>query len=151
METLEEINQEIKKMGYSTFIPRMERPNFYRIEEGIILRVYPIINSIEMEPDNPTGASINGQNVVALFVPKKFKGSPGDRPYSQADIQANIVNIDVPFDTLIENFNVYDVDDKWILSVKTTLSQVSKTSLRDSRGDPIYAISTALIPKLKPK
>ena len=55
------------------------------------------------------------------------------------------------FTILDENFNTYDVGSKWILSVKTALSQISKTKLFNNLGEPIYLVSTTLIPKVKPR
>lgn len=50
------------------------------------------------------------------------------------------------FTILDENFNTYDVGSKWILGVKTALSQISKTKLFNNLGEPIYLVSTTLIP-----
>jgi len=45
-------------------------------------------------------------------------------------LAANIEIVDMYFVTLgNEDFNTYDVDHQWILSIKNTLSQVSKTRL----------------------
>ena len=149
--TLDDINKEIKQMGYPPVVPKTERPNFYRIDDGAILRVFPIVNNVFMDPNNPNGAAISAQNVIAIFVPQRLRGTPSDRTYSNTELQANIENSDIGFEPLIENFNVYEIDGKWILSVKTTVSQVTKTRLFDIRGEPIYIVNTAPIPKLKPK
>lgn len=148
---LEQVNDEIKKMGYTPFVARMERPNFYRLEDGSILRVYAILNNLILDPNNPNGAKINAQNVVAIFVPSKLRGTPAIQQYTLADYQANMESPDMVFETLIENFNVYDVDDKWVMSIKTTVSQVSKTRLFNAMGEPIYLVNTTPIPKFKKK
>ncbi|MGI0022487.1 MAG: hypothetical protein ACRD9Q_06465 [Nitrososphaeraceae archaeon] len=148
---LEQINDEIKKMGYTPFITRMERPNYYRLEDGSILRVYSVLNNVIMNQQNPTNANISAQNVVAVFVPTRLRGTPSNQLYTQADYQANMETQDMIFETLIENFNVYEVDDKWIMSIKTTLSQVGKTRLYNTIGEPIYLVNTTPIPKFKPK
>ena len=148
---LNEINEEIKKMGYVPFVTRMERPNFYRLEDGSILRVYSILNSLIMDPANPQNAQINAQNIMTVFVPQRLRGTPSMQVYTQADYQANMENPDMTFETLIENFNVYEVNEKNVMSVKTTVSQVGKTKLFNSVGEPVYLVNTTPIPKFKPK
>ena len=58
---------------------------------------------------------------------------------------------DMEFETIFEDFNQYDLDGKFILGLKTSLSQVSRTKLHNMRGEPIYLINTAPIPKITSK
>lgn len=104
-----------------------------------------------MDTQNLTNAKINAQNVITVFVPSRLRGTPVIQAYTPADYQANMDNRDMNFETLIENFNVYEVDDKWVMSIKTTVSQVSKTKLFNMAGEPIYIVNTSPIPKFKPK
>jgi len=55
------------------------------------------------------------------------------------------------FTTIIEDFNEYEVDSKQILSIKTSISQISKCKLFNNIGEPIYLVTTAVIAKSKPK
>lgn len=148
---IEEINNEIRGMGYTPFIPKTERPNFYRLDDGAIIRIYPILNALYLNHSQMESMQMNIQSNVSTFVPKRLRADPSNRSYTQEELQSNIDVYDMEFTILDENFNTYDVDSKWILSVKTALSQVSKTKLFSNLGEPIYLVSTTLIPKVKPR
>jgi len=148
---IEEINNEIRGMGYTPFVPKTERPNFYRLDDGAIIRIYPILNALYLNPSQMESMQMNIQSNVSTFVPKRLRSDPSNRSYTQEELQTNIDVYDMEFTILDENFNTYDVDSKWILSVKTALSQVSKTKLFSNLGEPIYLVSTTLIPKVKPR
>jgi hypothetical protein len=151
MTTVDEMNKEIKLMGYVPFIPKSENPNYYRLDEGTILRVYPILNNLTLNPAQADSLQVNVQNIIATFVPKKLRGIPSAKSYTQQELQANIEVFDMPFTTLTEDFNVYEVDSKQILSIKTTVSQISKSKLFSNNGEPIYLVATAIVAKSKPK
>ena len=58
---------------------------------------------------------------------------------------------DMDFEVIFEEFNRYDLGDPFILSVKTTLSQVTRLKLYNSQGEPVYVVNTAPVPKIKRK
>jgi hypothetical protein len=89
--------------------------------------------------------------VITIFVPKELRGTHSRKVYSNAKLQSDIENIDIDFKHLIENFYGYKIDEKWILSFKTTVSEITKTRLFDVHGEPIYIIRTASILKFKQK
>jgi hypothetical protein len=138
-------------MGYVSFIPKSENPNYYRLDEGTILRVYPILNNLTLNPAQDGTVQVNVQNIIATFVPKKLRGTPSTKSYSQQELQTNIEIFDMAFSTIIEDFNTYEVDSNQILSIKTTVSQISKTRLFNNIGEPIYLVVTAIVAKSKPK
>jgi len=151
--TNRELDSKIKRMGYSTFEVKLEKPNYYQLEDKTILKVYPILNNLFMDKGkNPEGASVSTQNVVSAFVPEKLIGKPGPLKQLTIDaIAANIDKMDMSFDVISEHFNEYVVDNKWLLSVKTTLSQVNRSKFRNNAGEPIYHVNTTPVVKLKPK
>ena len=91
--------------------------------------------------------SINAQSIVTAFIPKRLRKQPSNILYTQNDYVKNIDMEDMEFEVIFEDFNQYDLDEKFILSLKTTLSQVSRTKLYNIRGEPIYLTNTAPIPK----
>ena len=146
-----DLAEDFKKMGYTPFTVKIERPNFYQLTDGSILKIYSILNSVELDPAKLNGVSINAQSVVTAFVPKKLRGQPPNISYTQEDYVKNIDMEDMEFETIFEDFNQYDLDGKFILGLKTSLSQVSRTKLHNMRGEPIYLINTAPIPKITSK
>ena len=148
---VKDLADDLRKMGYTPFTVKIERPNFYRLEDGSILKVHPIVSGIEIDLSDMDGISVNSQNVVAVFVPKKLRHQPSNVLYTQADYIKNIDKEDMEFEPIFEDFNQYDLDGKFIFSLKTSLTQVSRTKLYNGRGEPIYLINAAPIPKIKNK
>jgi hypothetical protein len=149
MTTIDSINEEIRKMGYPSFVPRTEKPNFYRLDDGTILRLYPILNSLT--PTQKHAFQFNIQNNISTFVPKQLRGTPSEVSYDQQQLQENIEVFDLSFRPMIEDFNEYEVDSKQILSIKTTPAQISKSKFFNNLGEPIYLVATTMIVKVKPK
>lgn len=144
-----EINNELKTMGYTPFVTRIEKPNYYRVEDHTIVRLYPLLMHLTIsatQNQSIQSIQLNIQNVVSTYVSPQLHGNISTRTYSQEELQQAIDRYDMHFDILEENLT-----SKWILNVKTTLSQISKTKLFNNLGEPIYLITTALIPKIKPK
>jgi len=56
---IEEITNEIREMGYTPFIPKTERPNFYRLDDGAIIRIYPILNALYLNPSQQESMQMN--------------------------------------------------------------------------------------------
>jgi len=113
--------------------------------------VYSILNGVVFDPTRPDGININAQNVVGVYIPKKLRGTPSNVIYTQTEYNKNMDVEDMSFETISEDFNQYDLDGKFILSVKTALSQVSRVKLYNTRGEPIYLVNTAPVPKIKRK
>jgi hypothetical protein len=95
MTTVDEINHEIKLMGYAPFVPKSENPNYYRLHDGTILRVYPILNNLTVNPTQGDSVQVNIQNNVATFVPKELRGTPSTKSYTPQELQANIEVFDM--------------------------------------------------------
>jgi hypothetical protein len=151
MSTIDDINKEIRQMGYASFIPRTEQPNYYRLDDGTILRLYPVLNNVIPNPIQANALQFNIQNNISTFVPKQLRGTPPGISYNSQQLEENIDVYDLGFRALIEDFNVYEVDSKQVLSIKTTIAQVSRSKLFNNFGEPIYKVATSMIAKAKPK
>ena len=145
---VKDLAEDFRKMGYTPFTVKIERPNFYRLSDGSILKLYSILNGIELDQAKLEAISINAQSIVTAFIPKNLRKQPSNIVYTQKDYIKHMDEEDMAFDVIFEDFNQYDLDGKFILSLKTTLSQVSRTKLYNIRGEPIYLTNTAAIPKI---
>jgi hypothetical protein len=97
------------------------------------------------------GYAFKGQNVVSIsHFPKEFKGSPSSRIYTPEELQASIVNENVRYSTLVEEWNEYAAEDGANIRVKITVVKVSKTNKTDNEGEPIYIVKTSLLPQITP-
>ncbi len=127
--------------------------NVYQLEDGPILRVkYVLARVVKQKVAGATaGYAFKGQNVVSLsHFPEELRGSPSTRMYTPEELQASVVNENVRYSTLVEEWNEYATEDGATIRVKITVIQVSKTNKIDKEGDPMYLVKTSLFPQITP-
>lgn len=127
--------------------------NLYQLEDGTILRVKYVLTRVVRQRDTVgrIGYAFKGQNVVSLSnFPKELKGPPSPRMYTPEELQASIVNDNVRYSTLEEEWNEYIAEDGANIRVKITVIKVSKTNKTDNEGEPIYLVATSLLPQIIP-
>ena len=145
----EEILDNLKDMGYILASPRALYPSYYKLADGTIIKALININYLIPDPQSPQGFAINSTNTVSAFVPRENRHPELFKEYNPADILKSVVDDDVNFEVLRENFSVYDLSNDMVLSVKTVVGQIRKTSLYTRDGEPIYHINTNPIIKAK--
>ena len=81
-----------------------------------------------------------GSNViVASTVPPSMKGLPSNQAYTLEQIAKAVTEPDLPVETVKEEWNEYNADGTKV-SIKVVATIISKTSLFDQTGDPIYHV-----------
>lgn len=145
----EEILASIRDMGYIMATPRALYPSFYKLNDGTIIRALIHINYLLPDPQSPQGFAVNSINTVSAFVPKEKRNPRVYVPYNPAELNASIIEDDVEFEVLRENFSVYDLSNDLVLSVKTVVGQIKKSKFLTKDGEPIYSVNTNPILKVK--
>lgn len=149
----EEIIGDIKNMGYVIASPRKVYPSYYRLADRTVLKIVVNINYLLPAPQRPEGFNINQTNIISAHVPKEKRKPEAFVPYTPAEIgsDVNIIEEDVEFDVLQENFSVYDLSNGFVLSLKPVLGQVKKTKFYTTDGEPLYTVNINPVLKLKKK
>jgi len=127
--------------------------NRYELESGSILRTKYVLNGLtkQLQEGDKTGYSAKGQNIVTLsHIPFDKRGRPAERPYSPPEIQSAIINEDVRYTTLREEWNEYVAEDGARVRVKLTVVRVASTSLYNMEGGPIYHVNSSVMVQIKP-
>ncbi len=146
---IEEVDGWIKDMSYITVTPKIIEPSYYKLKDGTIIKALIHINHLTPNPKSPDGFAVNSQNIVVVYVPKDKRNPMAFQPFNPAEILNNIIDDDMEPEPLRENFSVYDLSNGMILSVKTVAGQIKKTNFYTQDGEPIYAVSTTPIVKVK--
>ncbi len=107
------------------------------------------INHLLQNQFDPNGASLNSAVDIHVFVPQNARNPNGRRLEPNMNITSSIVDEDIECNTLKEEFNVYNLSNDTILSVKTVVGQVRKTDLYNIEGEPIYNIDSQPVIKFK--
>lgn len=147
----EEIDANIKDMGYVIATPRALYPSYYKLPDKTIIKALVSINYLIPDPTSPEGYSINSNNMISAFVPKENRRPEKFQQYDPNELQTGIIDDDMDVEVLRENFSVYDLSNGMVLSVKTVVGQIRKTKFFTRDGEPVYLINTNPIIKVKKK
>ena len=139
---------------YIDIISAKEGWNEYELEDKTILKAkFALIKVIKEKVYDPSGNpvySFNSRNLMGIFSARELRGTPDQRRYNAKKIADNVEKEDLDIKPLKpEVWSVYRLKDGTTLSIKLTLVKVSRTSLKDARGEPIYSIRTQPIVKVK--
>ena len=148
---LKNIYNSVKEMGYIIATPRRSlEPSFYKLSKNdIIVSALIKANYCTSHPTEFNNASINTSTNVHIFVP--IKNRKKNYMSQNIDPKINIVEEDIEYDILKENFNVYDLSNDVIMSVKTVVAQINRTDSYSNEGEPVYSINVQPIVKFKKK
>ena len=150
MMSIEEIHQNILGMDYVIATPRQKpMPSFYKLADGTILSVLIKVNHLIPNIINPNDMSANFTSEIQCFIPQSNRGMSGMQVGDLTNV--TIIDEDMKYTTLKEDFNVYDMSNGTVVSVKTVLVQVKKTDQYNKEGEPIYNVITQPIVKITGK
>lgn len=138
-------------MGYLTVTPRQTYPSLYKLSDGAILKVVVHLNHLLPDPRQLDNFTVSSTNILTPYVPREKRRPEAFQPYSSEDLNADIVEEDMDFEVLQENFSVYDLSNGFVLSLKPVLGQVKKTKLYTKEGEPVYTGNINPVLKIKRK
>ena len=147
---IDEIVNRIKDMGYILATPqRAPIPSFYELDGGTILSALVAVNHLLQDPTNPNDVSINSSISISVYVPPNNRNPRGKQADPDKQVVPSIIDEDVQCDILREEFNVYNLSNNMVMSVKTVAGQIRKTDLYNDRGEPTYNIDWQPVIKFK--
>jgi hypothetical protein len=145
----EEIYADIKQMGYILAKSKRQYPSLYKLADGTIIKIEVLVSHLVPDPRRPEGFNINSQNIISSFVPTEKRKPEAFTPYSTQELNVGIVDEDLDFVVLQENFSAYELSNDFILSVKPVLAQVKKTKFYSITGEPVYTMNFNPVIKFK--
>jgi hypothetical protein len=90
--------------------------------------------------------AVGSSLVFTVTPPKELKGTPDNQTRTQQEIIAGIIDPNVPFDTVKEDWSEYDVEGVRV-ETKTIATIIAKSKYFDNVGDPIYNVTYQTIMK----
>ena len=117
--------------------------NKYQIMDNSILKTRSILKKVQriMKDDKPS-FNMDIQTLVVIYADSKLKGTPNPKPISNEEMIKAMDKSDMRYDTISQEFNEYLLDEGTKLKIFTNVTRVSRTSLKDKKGDPIYQVQT---------
>jgi len=145
----EEVIQNIRDMGYVNVELATHHPSYYKLDDNTIIKALVQIHALIPNPRNPEGFSVSSTNIINAYVPKENRNPEAFVQYTSQQLNEGIVNEDVNFEVLRENFSVYKLSNGLTLSVKTVVGQIKKSRYFTQDGEPVYIVNTQPIIKVK--
>ena len=125
--------------------------NKYQLADNSILKTRTILKKIErvMEGDK-ISFTMDAQTLTVIYADPDLKGTPNTRRITKDDIIKAMDKPDMRYDTLSQEFNEYLLDDGTKIKIFTNVTGVSRTTLKDAKGDPVYSINSSNNIEIKP-
>ena len=125
--------------------------NKYHIVDNSILKTRTVLKKIErvMNGDK-VSFSVDAQTLTVIYPDIALKGTPNPRPITKKDILDSVDKPDMHYDTLSQEFNEYHLDDGTKIKIFTNVTTVSRTTLKDPKGDPVYNVKSTNTVEIKP-
>lgn len=128
--------------------------NKYSLNDGTHIKSrYILIKLKKKEPTSETekpSIGVEGRNVVVTYnVPQNLKGPPSKHIYPPEELRKSIVQDDIRYTTIYEEWNEYIAEDGTRIRVKQTMTRVGRTDKADKNGDPIYFVDHSIMVDVK--
>ncbi len=118
--------------------------NKYKLEDGTIVSVKSVLNNVK-RTINKKGQRYQADvsSHVNVKAQPTLMGRPNTKALSQTDIDSNIEMDDMEFESVALEFSKYKLEDGAKINIQAILVSVSRSSLKNGDGDPIYSLQTA--------
>ncbi len=132
-----------------SFDPIHEGWSIYKTKDGVLIKIRQILLKImlvDVKEDGTGQLSAAGSLFFAVTAPPELKGAPDNRPVTHEQIIAAIVEPEVPFDIVREDWSEYNAEGVKI-ALRLVVTVIAKSSLFDANGEPVYNVNYQMIIK----
>lgn len=117
--------------------------NKYQLADNSILKTRAVLKKVERVTDgDKISFNMDAQTLTVIYAESELMGTPNPRPISKKEMIQSIDKPDMRYDTLSQEFNEYLLDDGTKIKIFTNVTSVSRTSLKNSKGEPVYQVQT---------
>jgi hypothetical protein len=117
----------------------------YDLADNAILKIKISLNRISIE----NGKHDLNLNTVFLVLSNE-RGEPDTRNYSATELQSAIIQDDIRYRTVTQDWNEYVADDGTRIKIQPMVMRVAKTSKFNTKGEPIYWVDTQGTVQIRP-
>jgi hypothetical protein len=107
--------------------------NRYDLSDSTILKVKFVLTKVFKQGSN---YSCDFKPIIIIL--SHERGQPSSGRYTPQEMQSSIIQDDVRHTAIQQDWNEYITDDGTKIKVQPMIMRIAKTSLYDSRGEPIY-------------
>ncbi len=118
--------------------------NKYQISDNSILKTRTILKKIERITDGEKiSYNIDAQTLTVIYADPSLKGPPNPKKITNEELMKSMDKQDMRYDTLSQEFNEYHLDDGSRLKVFTNVTGISRFTIKDVKGDPVYSVNSS--------
>lgn len=127
----------------------------YKLSDGTKMKakimVTKVVRTDQYDPVTSEPIYVfSSTNHFTTICPKELKGEPTTNQLTPEIIQQSITEaLDFESADREEKWNLYNLSDGSVLRVKLELTKISKTSLFEATGDPIYFVNSQNVNRIK--
>jgi hypothetical protein len=129
----------------------------HRISDGSVLRARVFLTGVMLETsiveiesklragEKPRiGLNFRTKNIIEVEAPPELRGKPDMKQMSNAEMKDSIIQKDMPFTTIQQAWNVYEIEGGIILKLRMSPVSIRKTNKFEDRGMPIYNVESSI-------
>ncbi len=133
---------------YLEFKVKKEVWNIYEVIDGSKIKAkFVLIKIVKDELTEKLGLSVNAQKIITVIPPPKLRGPPSSKQLNFQELTDSIVDDDMEFKAIKDDWNVYELEDGTKIKAKLFITSISKTDKFDTLGDPIYSVQSQPVTK----
>ena len=118
--------------------------NKYQLQDNSVLKTRTILKNIRRKiQKNQTEYFIDAQVLTVIYAFADLRGAANLKPISNEEIRKNIDLDDMRYDSMAQDSNEYVLDDGTKIKIHTNITSISRSTLKDSHGDPIYSVQSS--------
>ncbi|MCH7649440.1 MAG: hypothetical protein IIA83_12655 [Thaumarchaeota archaeon] len=123
----------------------------YELNDNTIIKTKFVLTKLfkKIKEDNKPAYTIDGQNITVVLAPQEVKGQPDSKKYTPQEYQKSIIQEDVKYNTISDEWYEYIVDDGTRIRMKATITGIHKTDKFDTNGDRVYLINHNALLQIK--
>ena len=115
--------------------------NRYQLHDNSVLKTRIILKSVRrITQKNETQYLVDTQSLTVVHADPALRGIPNPNQISNDEILKNIEVEGVNYDSLVQDSNEYRLDDGTKIKICNNVTGISRSSLKDRYGDPIYSV-----------
>lgn len=123
----------------------------YELNDTSTLKVKYVLTRLWKKiQDNKPSYRIDGQTHTVMLIPPELRGPIDTRTYSKEELESSIVQDEVRYNTISEEWYEYIVDDGTRIRLKMTVTRIAKTSKFDRQGEPVYLVDNNVLLQVRP-
>jgi len=122
----------------------------YELNDNTTIKIkYVLTRLFKTQTGEKRNYGIDGQTITVILPTKESKGQPDPTKYTSEDYNKAIIQEDVRYNTISDEWYEYIVDDGSKIRLKMTVSGISKTDKFDANGDPVYIVNNNFMIQVK--